>query len=65
MGFGVQNIERYVTVCNHEPSQAGHPIYNGPFTPVSLDYTGNGCALANLAGTGTQTVLSMNLAILC
>lgn len=38
-------------------ANAAHHIYNGPFTPVVTNYTGNSFSHANVSGAGLQAII--------
>lgn len=39
------------------PADPGHPIFNGPYTPVGTDYTGNFFSHADIIGGSTSPII--------
>lgn len=56
-GFGGVTLTRIQSDFG-SATDALHPIWNGPFTPVSTNFTGNSYAHADVAGPGLVSVIN-------
>jgi len=56
-GFGATSLVYAYYTNSATAVDAGHPIFNEPFTPAGTDYTGSSFGHARITGTGLSSVM--------